>query len=139
MSLVAARHGTPPINTTGMTFGSCPFLIGFAQRFTLGERYPPPPFGGVLFEPLNGASLFSTAVKPRANLDTLTAHIPPNVSHWANAAPRRHTAGFYYGVTWRATTCNNVFFTGEARLAQIDITYRIYHVVMYINYWIPIL
>ena len=63
----------------------------------------------------------------------------PNVSHWANETHPRHTAGFYYGVPWRAATRNNVFFTGEARLAQIDITYRIYHVVMYINYWIPIL
>ncbi len=26
-------------------------------------------------EPLNGASLFSTVVKPRANLDTPSAHI----------------------------------------------------------------
>ena len=49
----------------------------------------------------------------------------PNVLHWANNAHHRHTAGFYYGVPWRAATCNNVFFTGEARLAQIDITYRI--------------
>ena len=61
----------------------------------------------------------------------------PNVSHWANETHPRHTAGFYYGVPWRAATGINVFL--RARLAQIDITYRIYHVVMYINYWIPIL
>ena len=71
-----------------------------------------------LFEPLNGAGLFSTVVKPRAYLDTPSAHIPPNVSHWANDTHRRYTAGFYYGVPWRAATRINVFCRGEARLAR---------------------
>ena len=37
----------------------------------------------------------------------------PNVLHWANNTHRRHTAGFYYGVPWRAATRNNVFCMGD--------------------------
>ena len=63
--------------TTGMTFGLCPFLIGFRPTFYIGLKIPTAAFGGVQFEPLNGASFFSTVVKPRAYLDTPSAHISP--------------------------------------------------------------
>ena len=43
-------------------------------------------------------------VKLRAYLDTPSAYIPPNVKRWTNNTHRRHTAGFYYGVPWRAAT-----------------------------------
>ena len=49
-----------------MTFGLCPFLIGFRPTFYVGLTMLTTAFGGVQFEPLNGASLFSTVVKPRA-------------------------------------------------------------------------
>ena len=42
----------------------------------------------------------------------------PNVSHWASNTHHRHTAGFNYGVPWRAATRNNVFCRGEARRAR---------------------
>ena len=42
----------------------------------------------------------------------------PNVSHWANAAHRRCSEGFYYGVPWRAATRINVFCRDEACFVQ---------------------
>ena len=37
----------------------------------------------------------------------------PKVLHWANETHRRHSAGFNYGVPWRAATRNNVFCMGD--------------------------
>ncbi len=42
----------------------------------------------------------------------------PNVSHWAKNTHHRHTAGFYYGVPWRAATRINVFCRDEACFVQ---------------------
>ena len=39
--------------------------------------------------------------------------VSSNVSHWANETHPRHTAGFYYGVPWRAATRTNVFCMGD--------------------------
>ena len=49
----------------------------YRPAFHIGLTLPTAAFGGVQFEPLNGAGLFSTVVKPRAYLDTLSAHIRP--------------------------------------------------------------
>ena len=32
IAIVASRHGTTPINTTGMTFGACPFFDWFSPN-----------------------------------------------------------------------------------------------------------
>ena len=40
----------------------------------------------------------------------------PNVLHWANATHRCRSAGFNYGVPWRAVARIDVFSRGEARL-----------------------
>ena len=73
-------------------------------------------FGGVLFEPLNGASLFSTVVKPRANLDTPSAHFRPTF-HIGLTIPttaiRRGSITACHGATLHVLMCfapSSVFF-----------------------------
>ena len=52
------------------------------------------------------------------------------------AAIRRGSITACHGAPLLLLMC---FVGATAYLAQFGITYRIYHVVMYINYWIPIL
>ena len=63
------------INDNGHCLRVVPVFDWFRPTFHIGLTILTAAFGGVQFEPLNGASLFSTAVKPRAYLDTLSAHI----------------------------------------------------------------
>ena len=87
-----------------------PVFDWFSPNVLHGLTLSTAAFSGVQFEPLNGAGLFSTVVKPRASLDTPSAHI--------QQYPPPPLAGFYYGVPWRAATGINVFCRTEVCLAR---------------------